>query len=303
MEFTDINKNGQFEFHNLFLPDSIPVHFTFYKKKNLDEVNFKYSTKIKTENDVFNHSFIPNLKDEPINTIVDRISPAISENRATKLKEVVASKSTLKHKDELGGLTYNKNMQKAYKVKSSDLGRTVLSYLKANGFAESNRFPFQTSNDQASGKPVDNLILQVDASARTTGSTLTKRTMVYLDNMPVMEHERLWFLFMEDLEEIYTDRRPNIIEGSIGVVKLYSKSQKGTRKNINSITTEDALLVNDANYKDLNFIYWHNNIESSANGIVNFDIPNTASKKVKLVIEGISNDGQLISTSKIVNLN
>jgi uncharacterized membrane protein len=33
MEFADINKNGHFEFNNLFLPDSIPVHFTFYKKK------------------------------------------------------------------------------------------------------------------------------------------------------------------------------------------------------------------------------------------------------------------------------
>ncbi|MEM0575200.1 hypothetical protein [Flavobacterium polysaccharolyticum] len=315
MEFADINKKGHFEFNNLFLPDSIPVHFTFYKKKNLDEVNFKYNTKIKTETRPFRHSFTPNQNDAPVVIIANSLPPLITEKRAVKLKEVLAKNSSLKHQYELGGLTYNQNMRKAYKVKPSDLGRTVLSYLNSNGFVTSNTIPVMITANRQARKLFDPMLMQINPSDRPTGSVLTNRTPVYLDNLPLMDLDRLFNFFMEDLDEIYTDNRPNIIEGSLGVIKLYSKVPQDNRKSINSViiangyshsrafTPEDTLVINDVNHKNLNYIYWQDYIESSANGIVNFDIPNTASKKVKLIIEGISNDGQLISTSQIVNLN
>lgn len=226
-----------------------------------------------------------------------------------------AQKSSLKHQYELGGLTYNQNMRKAYKVKPSDLGRTVLSYLNSNGFVTSNTIPVMITANRQARKLYDPMLMQINPSDRPTGSVLTNRTPVYLDNLPLMDLDRLFNFFMEDLDEIYTDNRPNIIEGSLGVIKLYSKVPQDNRKNINSViiangynhsrafTPEDTLVIDDINYKNLNCIFWQDYIESSANGIVNFDIPNTASKKVKLIIEGISNDGQLISTAQIVNLN
>ncbi|OAZ03056.1 hypothetical protein [Flavobacterium succinicans] len=318
MEFADINKNGHFEFNNLFLPDSIPVHFTFYKKKNLEEVNLKYTTKTKTETSPFRHSFVPNQNDTPFIIIANSLSPLITEKRTVKLKEVVAQKSSLKHQYELGGLTYNNNM-KAYKVKPSDLGRTVLSYLQSNGFITSNSIPVEISSNRQGRNSVDNMLIQLipteSPSSMPSGSVLTNNTRVYLDNLLLTDLDRLFNFFMEDLDEIYIDRRPNIIEGSLGVIKLYSKVPQDNRKSINSViiangynhsrafTPEDTLVIDDMNYKNLNCIFWQDYIESSANGIVNFDIPKTASKKVRLIIEGISNDGQLISTSQIVNLN
>jgi hypothetical protein len=317
MEFSDINKNGHFEFNNLYLPDSIPVHFTFYKKKNLDEVNLKHTIKTKTETRPFRHSFAPNQNDAPFIIIANSLSPLITEKRAVKLKEVLAQKSSLKHQYELGGLTYNNNMR-SYKVKPSDLGRTVLSYLQSNGFVTSNSIPVEISSNRQGRNSVDNMLIQLipteSTSSMPSGSVLTNNTRVYLDNNLLMDLDRLFNFFMEDLDEIYIDRRPNIIEGSLGVIKLYSKVPKDNRKSINSViiangynhsrafTPEDTLVIDDVNYKNLNCIFWQDYIESSTNGIVNFDIPNTTSKEVKLVIEGISNDGQLISTSQIVKL-
>ena len=309
MEFADINKNGHFEFNNLFLPDSIPVHFTFYKIKNLDEVNLKYIIKTKTENWKFRHSFIPNLNEMPTKIVTDSISPLISEKRAIKLKEVVANKSSLKHINEFGGLTSNRWMQEAYKVKPSDLGRTVLSFLRSNGFVTNNSIPVEISSNRQGRNSVDNMLMQLipteSPSSKPSGSVLTNNTRVYLDNLLLMDLDRLFNFFMEDLDEIYIDRRPNIIEGSLGVIKLYSKVPQDNRKSINSViiangynhsrafTPEDTLVIDNINYKNLNCIYWQDYIESSANGIVNFDIPNTVSKKVKLIIEGISNDGAI----------
>lgn len=296
MEFADINKNGYFEFNNLYLPDSIPVHFTFYKKKNLEEVNLKYNIKTKTENRKFRHSYIPTPIDTAYKVIAASISSSIFDKKAIQLKDVVQNSSTLKHQDEIGGLTSNRNMQRAYKVKPYDQGRTVISYLNSNGFYVNNFIPVMISPN------------------RQTGSFLNYKTIVYLDNLPLMDYDRLFNLFMGDIDEIYTDNRFNIIEGAVGVIKLYSKKYKDDRKSINSFiindgykfsrafTPEDSLFISYSNYKNLNCIYWLDNIESSVDGIVNFDIPNTLSKEVKLAIEGVSNDGQLISTSQVVKL-
>jgi hypothetical protein len=314
MEFADVNKNGYFEFHNLYLPDSIPVHFTFYKKNNLKEVNINYTTKIKTKNTNFIHSYSPKLHDAPVEIIADSISPIILEKRVIKLKEVLAKKESLKHLNELGGLTFNKSMQKAYKVRPSDLGRTVLSYLNSNGFVVRNTIPIQITSNRQGRNTYDSMLTQINQPDRPSGSVLTNRTIVYLDDFPLRDLDRLFNFFMDDLEEIYTDNRPNIVEDALGVIKLYSKSLTDNRKSINSITLangysglrtftpEDALVLNDSNYKNFNFIYWHDNIESNANGIANIDIPNTVFKEVKLVIEGISNEGQLISDSQIIKL-
>lgn len=314
MEFADINKNGHFEFNNLYLPDSIPVHFTFYKKKNLDEVNLKYIIKTKTETRPFRHSFAPNQNDFAFMIIPNSLPPLITEKRAVKLKEVVAQKSSLKHLNEFGGLTSNRWMQKAYKVKPSDQGRTVISYLNSNGFNTNNSIPIIITSNRQGIRTYDSILMQLNPSDRPSELKTINNTTVYFDNQPLTNLDRLFLLFMEDLEEIYTDNRPNIIEGSLGVIKLYSKVPKDNRKSINSViiangynhsrvfTPEDTLVIDDVNYKNLNCIFWQDYIESSANGIVNFDIPNTASKEVKLVIEGISNDGKLISTSQIVKL-
>ena len=205
-------------------------------------------------------------------------------------------------------------MQKAYKVRPSDLGRTVLSYLNSNGFGVRNTIPIGITSNRNIRETYDSMLMQLNPSGRPLGSVLTNRTIVYLDDFPLRDLDRLFNFFMDDLEEIYTDNRPNIIEGALGVIKLYSKSQPDNRKSINSITLangysgsrtftpEDALVLNDSNYKNFNCIYWHDNIESNANGIVSIDIPNSAFKEVKLVIEGISNEGQLISASQIVKL-
>lgn len=315
LELADVNKNGYFEFNNLYLPDSIPVHLTFYKKNNLKEVDLKYITKIKKATREFSHRFIPNQNETPNKIIADSLPSLIMDKRAIKLKEVFAKKNSLKHQYELGGLTYNKNMLRAYKVKPSDQGRTVLSYLTSNGFEVSNTIPVSITSNRQGRNTFDHMLTQLyPAENRPSGSILTNNVVVYLDNNLLLDLDRLFNFFMGDLEEIYTDNRLNIIEGSVGVIKLYSKVEPDNRKSINSIifangysntrtfTPEDALVTNDAKYNNFNCIYWHNNIESSANGIVNFDIPNTASKKVKLVIEGISNDGQLISTSQNVDL-
>ena len=314
MEFADINKNGNFEFNNVYLQDSIPVHFTFYKKNNLKEVNLNYTAKIKTSNKDFNYSFTPNLNDAPVKIIAASISPIILEKRVIQLKEVLAKKGSLKHLNEFGGLSNNRSLQKAYKVKPSDLGRTVLSYLSTNGFAVSNTIPIQITSSRQGRNTYDSMLTQINQPDRPSGSVLTNRTIVYLDDFPLRDLDRLFNFFMDDLEEIYTDNRPNIVEDALGVIKLYSKSLPDNRKSINSITLangysgsrtftpEDALVLNDSNYKNFNCIYWHDNIESNANGIVSIDIPNTAFKEVKLVIEGISNEGQLISASQIVKL-
>ncbi|MFY8112114.1 MAG: hypothetical protein ACOVKP_08905, partial [Flavobacterium sp.] len=278
-------------------------------------VNLKYTIKTKTETRPFRHSFSPNQNDSPFMIIPNSLPPLITEKRAVKLKEVLAQKSSLKHINENGGLTSNRWMQKAYKVKPSDLGRTVLSFLRSNGFITNNSIPVEISSNRQGRNTFDSMLMQINPSDRPSGSVLTNNTRVYLDNNLLMDLDRLFNFFMEDLDEIYIDRRPNMIEGSLGVIKLYSKVPQDNRKSINSViiangynhsrafTPEDVLVIDDINYKNLNCIFWQDYIESSANGIVNFDIPNTVSKKVKLIIEGISNDGQLISTSQIVNLN
>ena len=60
--------------------------------------------------------------------------------------------------------------------------------------------------------------------------------------------------------------------------------------------------VKDIGFKSYGTIDWKQNIITDENGNFIFSIPNLYQSNVKIIIEGINNEGQLISTTNLVEI-
>ena len=58
----------------------------------------------------------------------------------------------------------------------------------------------------------------------------------------------------------------------------------------------------DKSFENFGLIHWIPNLVTDDNGNYKFNIPNDGIKKIKLVIEGVTNEGAIISEVKEVTI-
>ena len=162
--------------------------------------------------------------------------------------------------------------------------------------------------------------VQVFITARSTTSIKGGPAIpiIYLDNVQLRDFNFLQNFPMEDLDEIYLN--PHTIIPSIrnyqGIIRMYRKvSNYGPAKTnlknspmYNGFAT--APKFENANYTatstqgftEFGVINWVPFILTDEKNGFQFDVPNYNQKKVKVITEGFTFDGELISEMQIIDL-
>jgi hypothetical protein len=231
----------------------------------------------------------PSVKQE--NTIAFLNSK--SNDKTINLTEVKIKnnykKEVFTHKDEVGSFTAS-----AYKIDENSFGN-VLEFIGRNGY----RTGISPEDNSAFIKNPRN------GALTDTGSS----PAVYIDNELVFDLNLLYSLFLTDVDEIYIDKSgASSFAGTFGTINIYLK--KGVKKSYYR-TNYDSLIVTNGysvktDFKNSNFetqkefytfgtLDWHTFKLSNEEDQFKFYFPKGNQSEINVIIEGFTNDGQLIS--------
>lgn len=288
-------ENNEFVFHNLVIPDSAYVNFTLLQKGEKPK-ELKVAPQILNGGRRFTKAFKPSAECETVQTPANGITeipdvPKIYKN-TIELEEITIEATRLKYANSFG----NGNLR-GYKISEQQtyMYQSFLNYLKAYG-----QFNVNDRNGE----------VQIYTRTVNSISAAQSSPIIYLDNVQLLDYSMLSMIQMSEIDELYMN--PHAIVPSVrnymGVIKIYLK--KGTKLNSKN-TTPDIVIKNgfkrelpfenitylstsDRGYQNFGIIDWHPVVMTDEKGEFNFTVPATG-LPVKMLIEGFSADGRLIS--------
>ena len=306
-ENVKLNAKNEFKLENVLAIDSTSVHFTLLDKKaKAKELNIYCN--VLNNNKKFYKPFIPKTKKCADNNIIksdDFVFPKI--DNVVLLDEVAIEAQ--KKKDDLSKTTKFKNSSiKGYKITDDLAGtfRDVLSFIRSHGF-----------NVTESGSDV--FITRTYSTSFGGSNSPT----VYLDDFPIPadQFNILKNMNLNTVDEIYINKTGfgGGINGSNGIIRIFSKPVANSVSNIKikskpyyikngfqpNISYKNPKYANafDESFKRFGTIFWVPNINTNERGEFQFTIPNLNQKSIKIVVEGISSEGKLISEVKTITIN
>lgn len=297
-EYSSIKDDNSFEFQNIMAIDSSTLYFSLIKKDEKLESLGIYS-KIENNNRKFLKSinFFSPICQELIFTknINDNNSEFPKMEGVVELKNVAITE-VKKIKLERQG-EYGNSMAKGYKISDTDAGtfRDVLSFIGSHGYDV-----FQQGGE-------------VIIRARVSNSFLGSRTpVVFLDNIQLFEFTYLLNLSLNDVDEIYINKRGYGMgnDGSNGSIRIYTKKMIANKPNPNQIKSKPIVVKNGfqpymefenpkyatfqgESFENYGTVNWISNIYTNENGDFEFSTPFFGQKELTLNIQGIDNKGQL----------
>ena len=301
-EFAEINEKNEFEFKNLIATDSTKLNLTLIKNGSKYKA-LKYFPNIINEDG----KFVKQLKintanmDYSYDKLAVKQDEIVYESNITLLNDVVLD--TEKKEDKLNKLRRMGGFNlKGTKISDDDYNmyRDVLGFLQGNGFDAGTR----------NGT--------VYVKGRGPG-TITRSNIpnIFLDDVQLDDFGILESLLLSSIDEIYINKRGMSIDGSgFGVIKIYSKTGSVfTRKKVdpekitikNGFSPINEFVLNDyTNYQSESFkkngtIFWSGNLESTST-LSKVYFKDTQQKKIRILIEGISDDGEYVSEIKEVEI-
>lgn len=299
---SEINEKNEFYFHNLILADSTWVNFTLTDNKNKPSV-LKLYPQILNGRRTFNKPFTIQKKECALTgEKLEYETPSFTKG-TIMLEDVeisVEKKKKLKYSNTLG----NGNLR-GYKVKENDQ-TDVLNYIRNNGFEVPNNNSFSNTVD-------------IFSRSVTTINGARSTPALYIDGVQQMTFDLLLNMKMNELDEIYINAHAIMpsVNNNIGIIKIYRKTGSSSPSNkSNTIPYEiknafskiepfkNKIYASTENkgFQNFGIIHWLPNIYNHDKGDFKFQIPNLGQKKVKLLIEGFSSDGKLISEIRTVDL-
>lgn len=300
-ERTEINDKNEFYFKNLVLPDSSQVNFALLKMPELKITELKVYPQVLNARRNFNKVFRPQLPGCEIKTEVRTEEYEIPhlKKKIIVLDEVeVQTKTKLKNAGKLG----NSNLR-GFKINENESNVDLLTFIQSNGFQVSNQ------NGQVS----------ITAKGRHSFSGQTPVPLIYVNDRQIMTQDQLDGIRMSDIDEIFINSHAIVpsANNNMGVIKIYLKKLTYTTLSKNSgkpliinggfevipiFKNIDYLSTTDKAFENFGLIQWIPFLLTSNTGSFNFEIPDTGVKSVKILIEGFSADGGLISETRIINL-
>jgi hypothetical protein len=295
---TTIDQNNDFKFEHFFVQDSTVLALQMSNEKNTT-----LSTKIEARIARNEPRFVLGPSFEkifcPATKSVDNIfnfQPHKTET--TELKEV-AVKNTFKkevftHKDDMSP------MARAFKFDGKQYG-TVLNFLSSNGYNTGiNQSDFSVYIKERRGS-----YLGESASSPN----------VYIDNFLLFDFNQLFNLTLDQIDEIYIDQTGSSDTSGTGhgTIKIFMKTgqkndyfkvkfttlivTKGFAKNF---TYKTPPFENQDEFNYFSALGWFPNIELNDHLDYQIKIPKNQQREIQVLIEGFTNDGQLISEVKKV---
>ena len=144
--------------------------------------------------------------------------------------------------------------------------------------------------------------------------------MVWMDNMQVISFDILLNIQTADVDELYINQHAVVpgVDNRMGRIKIYMKKDFSYRQKGNPETTfiikdgfekiepfKNSEYINtydDSGFENFGLIDWQPLITTDEKGEFSFSIPKLYFGQVKILIEGMSPDGKLISEVKTITL-
>lgn len=296
---TDVNENGEYAFENLILTDSTNVTLSVLKLPNFEEVEGKINYQLLNRKKPFYKAFKPKPScfDVMAEELLSDVELPKFTEKAIELEEVIIEKK----------LTYQKAMGNAFlrghKVDETLENIDLLSFIERNGFIVQRSF-----GEVAIYSRINNSM----NSARPT-------PQIIIDGRVVMDQLEFTSMRMIDFEEIYLS--PNAIVAGMqnfsGIIKAYTKKTfkpNRIKDNPNTVMLKEAFSsypsFSNANYQSTQnsgfdyygLIEWKPLLCVNDEDQFLFRVTDYNKPQVKVIIEGITPEGQLIHEEILMDM-
>lgn len=303
----DVSEKGEYQFENLLLTDSTLVNLTLQKPPSTEELKTKLIPQIVNRKKPFNKSFATLIsqnctENSDYETITDFDIPKI-EGKIINLDAVVIKKKSATPKLEHSNILAN-SMLRGFKIDQSNNHSTLMNFIEYNGF--------NVLRDEGN--------IKITVRQKTSLNLPDQTPLVYVnDRMLFNSYDEIEYMKMTDIEEIYIDSHAIVasMNNNHGIIKIYTKRPKTgyfSKPNPNSFFVKEAFSENvsfkNAEYENTqtdgfdNFgiLGWSPRIITTENGNFTFDVIDYNKSKCKIIIEGMTPDGTVFQTEKIVEL-
>ena len=305
-ESTTINEKNEFQFENVMAIDSSAVFFSLIDKK-LKNTDLKLYSQLLNNNRKFMKNFTvptaPCATTESIFTTVEL--PVIRD--AISLAAINVEGKDKKKELSLENMSkFNNNLARGYKITEREAStyQDFLSFLQAHGY-----------NVSKEGGTVA-ITRRYVSSFQGSNSPL-----IFMDDAPVVELLLLLNLNLNTVDEIYINPRGygQGSGGGNGVIRIYTKKGHGSSGGTIKVKSQQLFVKNgfqaykpfknpeyvnldDNGFKRFGTLAWIPNVSTDAGGNFSFSVPNLHQKSIKIIIEGITSNGELYSETKTLNI-
>ena len=301
---TETIENNEFLFKDTNLTDSLMVYCDLIEKVDRSKKEMNYYLTVVNKNKKYNKNFkpiahvLPTVKDP--NSMYDMNMPLFDdESILLKEVEIKSEKNKLKRQNSSGNSSL-----RGYKVGVDVSPNTdLLLFIGQNGF-NVNRGLGAIS---ITGKQRNS----INAASFST-------PIIFIDGIQVLDFEELSGIRMDEVDEIYISATQIIpsMNNNQGMIKIYRKQPEllpnnsysklkmivGGFERILPFRNADYLSEFTTGFNNFGLIHWFPWVVSDENGNLMLTIANKKHKKVKVIIEGFSLDGKLISEEREVVL-
>lgn len=305
-ETVDINEKNEFFLDNLILADSVSL--TFHLVKDDTKKQIKLYPQLFNTNRLYNKQFKPET--------LECVYPEGNSNDSSfpELPDQIDTNAIMLDGIELNGTTNTLKYKKAF-------GNSQLRAYKITE-TESKSFFYITDLIRYHGFNVETSGGNVSITGRTTNTINGQPTtpMIYVDNMQVLSFDVLLQMQTEDVDEFYINQHAVVssVNNKMGIIKIYMKKDFSYRAKYNSPTSflvkngfkrvtpfknENYMSTATKGFENFGVIDWEPIITTDEKGEFKLELPRTGQDSIKLLIEGISPDGKLISEVKTIYLN
>lgn len=298
---TETIQNNEFFFENTNVTDSMKVYCDLINKTDRSVEQMNYYLTVSNNKKKYSKNFqptpflYPTVKDP---SLIYGLDMSWFDEESILLKEVEIKKEKIKLvRQNQSGNSY----LRGYKVGVDVSGQVDLLYfIEQNGFTVS--------------RAIDGVRITSRYKNSLRGSAPTP--VVFIDSRQLMTFDELLGLRLDDFDEVYISANAIVpsVNNNIGIIKLYkkqpdiivanSKAQiktiSGGFELITAFENADYTSEFSAGFDHFGLIYWSPWILTDENGNLKITIENKNHKKVKLIIEGFSMDGKLISKEQEV---
>ncbi|RWX03776.1 hypothetical protein [Flavobacterium cerinum] len=308
-EIADINVKREFYFENMVIADSSYVNFTLLKKgakpKEITVIPQLLNSKRRLNKP---YQPQPRCYAPQGNNIIQQIPNIYKEN--IQLEEIKIEGSTLKYANSFG----NGNLV-SYKIsdEKANMYQNLTNFIKAYSNFEiidrNGLFIIQTRGANSINAAKSGPIVYID-NVQALGQVTDSVSGLDYSNVlnPIQMHE---------VDEIYMSSTAIVpsIRNYVGIIKIYLKKD---RKPIIKNSTPQIIMKNgyerikpftnitynsttDKGFENFGVVDWQPTIMTDENGNFKLSIPKIYRKPIKVLIEGFSADGKLISEIKILD--
>lgn len=299
---TEVIDKKEFYFNNTTITDSLLVTCNLIDRNDRSKKEMNYYLTITNKYRKFNKNFVPipfvypEKKDGVF--LSDAEIPFFS-NGSILLDEVEVKKIKLTRKDQSGN-SYLRGYKVGVDVPENTL---LLNFIEQNGFNVT--------------KSLGNVNITGRNRTSINGVPFTT-PIVFIDGGQISSFDELDGITMSELDEIYISSTAIVasMNNNQGIIRIYRKLPDfsisdpnnkpkiilGGYKLITPFENAEYLNENTIGFENFGLLWWSPWIITDENGNLKVVIPANNRKSIKLLIEGLTLDGKLISEIREVNL-